>query len=871
MAVQQERELDPRSSPPYYRAMTSKAQPLALLCYQSQPGFYPRRMFAPHEVFVGPDCQTGRDKSGIDCLNVAPGQYDLAEAAKKLGVAPDIVVVKPDALDRNVPRNLSAVPGVKVLVLGDTHHLPSPISWMLDYAISEPFDLMICHHARQHVHFFAHAGLKAPCYWIPLLSVNPHPQPLADSHSFPLVFIGDTGRWHPYRRHVLEAVRSSGLALHTATIAQAQASAIYAQAAISLNVSLNGDINHRVGEVMAAGGLLLTDRLAPESGLESLFEDGKHLLLYGSDEELQDKARYCLAHPEAANIIRRAGHEKFMAEHHPDIKRRQFLDLALEGKVAEGWDLSNEPRHRFAVPGPLDLIKRIEVYEVVQEIHRSLPTPQLLLASGADPAIATDCADLPRLSIRSAQPSSVYAQTGVENRISAVSPESLFEGIAADAILTASNDGLDSLPLEQAPDMLILPDAMTVPLNDAMEGRLRQLGYRKTGRAVWRRDGRKASERIEAVSPPKIAARPGSPSKPRIAIDAVFFQDYLTGIARVWEELLRVWVADGFADHLLILDREGLGPEVQGLMRRNLPGHDYERLPEDRALLQKVCDEEKIDLFVSTFCTTPLSTPSIFMGYDMIPEVVGVNATDEPMWQEKHDAIGYAPCKGYICISENTANDLKRLFPAIDAKTVHVAHCGVNPIFKPASEDEVADFKNRIGADRPYYMLVGQRKSYKNGVLFFKGFAGMNNKSQFAIVNSGAKPVEQEFIDLVPDTPIIYGRMSDEEMRLAYAGAVALVFPSFYEGFGMPVIEAMASGCPVITTPMGSLAEVAGPAAMYVGPTDVRGMTRALLEVQLPETRKALVAAGLQRAQLFRWTDMADKIKAVLLAAAGKN
>ncbi|MBF0356222.1 MAG: glycosyltransferase, partial [Alphaproteobacteria bacterium] len=836
--------------------------------FQSQPGFYPRQMFAPSEVFAGPDCATGHDASSIDCLNITPGEYDLAEVVKKLHVTPDIVVIKPDALGRNTPRNLGAVAGTKVLILGDTHHLERPISWMLDYALSEPFDLVICHHARQHVHFFAHAGLKAPCYWIPLLSVNPHPQPLAREMSFPLAFVGDTGKWHPYRRHVLDSVRACSLPLHTATVPQRNASAIYAQSAISLNVSLNGDINHRVGEVMAAGGLLLTDRLAPQSGLPTLFEEDRHLLCYASPEELIDKARFYLAHPETAKAIRIAGRDKFLADHHPSLKQRQFLELVLNGKPQEGWDLSNDPRHRFAVPGPIEMIKRIEAYETVQEMHRCLAAPKLLLGPSIDPAHAIDAADLPRLDIRSSVESDLFAATGMRERITTLAPGALFEGEAEDTALIGSESDLSMIPPDRAPATLILPDSLFAPLAGSAMEQLRALGYRKIGRAAWRRETKTITPEIQTLSSQKAPARTGSPKKPRIAIDAVFFQDYLTGIARVWEEVLRIWVDDGFADHLLILDREGLGPNVANLMRRDLPRHDYERIPEDRALLQSLCDQEGIDLFVSTFCTTPLRTPSIFMAYDMIPEVVGINATDEPMWKEKHEAIAYAHCKGYVSISENTANDLRRLFPAIDPSTSHVAHCGVNAIFRPASEDEINDFKRRIGIDRPYYMLVGQRKSYKNGILFFKGFADLPNKHNFAIVNSGAVPIEEEFLTLVPGTPIAYGRMSDEELRLAYAGATALVFPSFYEGFGMPVVEAMASGCPVITTPMGSLAEVAGPAALYVAPLDVKGMTRALLEVQLPETRKALVATGLQRAQLYSWSKMAARIKEVLLKAA---
>lgn len=844
--------------------MPSSAQPKALLCFQSQPGLYPRRMFAPQEFFVGPDCQTGRHASGIDCLNVAPGEYDLAEITKRIGIAPDIVVIKPDATGRNAPRNLAGVPGVKALVLGDTHHMERPIAWMLDYAASEPFDVTICHHARQHIHFFAHAGLKAPCYWIPLLSVNPHLQPEAEALAFPVSFVGSMGRWHPYRTQVLEALKSAGLPLNLATTSQEEAAAIYARSAISLNVSLNGDINHRVGEVMAAGGFLLTDRLSKESGLASLFDDGVHLAHYDGLDDLVEKARYYLTHQDEVRTIRKAGRDKFLAEHNSDLKREQFLDLVLNGKAASGCDLSNDPRHRFAVPAdPIELLKRVEAYEIVQDMHRCLAAPKLILAPGADPAYATDCADLVRLDIAVCEDSPLFERTQTRQRVR-IAPS--LDAPSKDAILLAAKGGLDKIDLEKAPERLLLPDSMFEPLSDEAARRLREAGYRPDGRSSWKRDQQSQIVSVETKSG-KVPARPGSPKPPRIAIDAVFFQDYLTGIARVWEEVLRVWVADGFADHLLILDRDGFGPEVPGLMRRDLPKHEYEHVPEDRALLQKLCDEEGVDLFVSTFCTTPLTTPSVFMAYDMIPEVVGVNAAEEPMWKEKHEAILYGACKGYVCISHNTANDLKRLFPAIDPASVHVAHCGVNSVFKPAREDEIAEFRNKIGVHKPYYLLVGQRKSYKNGILFFRGFAKLPNKSQFAIVNSGAKPIEDEFIEMVPDTQIAYGRMSDEELRLAYAGAAALVFPSYYEGFGMPVVEAMACGCPVITTPMGSLAEVAGPAALFVNPQDVNGMTRALLEVQLPETKKALAAAGLQRAQAFKWTDMAEKIKAVLLNA----
>jgi hypothetical protein len=450
-------------------------------------------MFAPQEVFTGPDCQTGRDESGIDCLNTTPGPYDLAEVAKGLNVTPDIVVIKPDATGRNVPRNLNAVPGIKVLVLGDTHHMDRPIAWMLDYAASEPFDVMICHHARQHVHFFAHAGLKAPCYWIPLLSVNPHPQPPAAKPTYPISFVGSMGPWHPYRTLVLDALKAAGLTLHLATSSQEGASDIYARSRISLNVSLNGDINHRVGEVMAAGGLLLTDRLSKESGLAALFEDGQHLVCYDDIDDLIDKARHYLTHPDEASAIRRAGTQRFFADHHPDRKRDQFLDLVLNGKAADGWDLSNDPRHRFAVPaGPIELLKRVEVYEAVQELHRRSAHPRLLLAPGIDPAHASDGADLKRLQIRlgvadyaqALSASDLFRQTQTSDRISTVPAQILLTQASADTLLLAGND-LPHLP--ELPGQIAFPDSLLTPLSPHTAERMEKLGYRKTGRILWQR------------------------------------------------------------------------------------------------------------------------------------------------------------------------------------------------------------------------------------------------------------------------------------------------------------------------------------------------------------------------------------------------
>ena len=106
------------------------------------------------------------------------------------------------------------------------------------------------------------------------------------------------------------------------------------------------------------------------------------------------------------------------------------------------------------------------------------------------------------------------------------------------------------------------------------------------------------------------------------------------------------------------------------------------------------------------------------------------------------------------------------------------------------------------------------------------------------------------------------------ELRLVYSGAIALVYPSKYEGFGMPVLEAMACGCPVITTPNASLPEVGGNAVIYVNDNDVAGMIDALRQVLNSEIRQHLVQAGLKQCRQFSWSTMAEKVQNVLLKVA---
>jgi glycosyltransferase involved in cell wall biosynthesis len=155
-------------------------------------------------------------------------------------------------------------------------------------------------------------------------------------------------------------------------------------------------------------------------------------------------------------------------------------------------------------------------------------------------------------------------------------------------------------------------------------------------------------------------------------------------------------------------------------------------------------------------------------------------------------------------------------------------------------------------------------------MLTFRALARLPDLDQVDLLCAGHTTLEPEFQELILGKDVKAFNLSDDELAAAYTGAVALLHPSSYEGFGLPVLEAMACGCPVVTTRNGSLAEVGGDAALFVGDDDVEGMVEAMGEVRRPETRERLVAAGFAQAGRFSWGRTADAIRDVLLRVAAK-
>lgn len=354
----------------------------------------------------------------------------------------------------------------------------------------------------------------------------------------------------------------------------------------------------------------------------------------------------------------------------------------------------------------------------------------------------------------------------------------------------------------------------------------------------------------------------------KIIIDGVFFQINNSGIARVWECLLTEWSKTPLAKKIIILNRGGTAPLIHGLEYLNIESYDYQNMAQDEVMLEKKCKENNASLFISTYYTTPKDTNSLLMIHDLIPETLKWNMT-QPMWVGKINAINHA--SNYVCVSHNTADDLKKFYPNRLGE-ITVAHCGVLSNFKKSSQNSIESFKEKYGITKKYFLTVGERGAHKNIRLFFEGLTSIDKINDYEVIClGGQRDLEFEFQGYAKKISIKRIRIEDSEMPDAYSGALALVYPSLYEGFGMPIVEAMACECPVITCPNGSIPEVASDAAIYVDSHDSLAMSEALLNVQKSEIRKPLIAKGLKNSERFSWINMANIIAKAIYKAEASN
>lgn len=219
-----------------------------------------------------------------------------------------------------------------------------------------------------------------------------------------------------------------------------------------------------------------------------------------------------------------------------------------------------------------------------------------------------------------------------------------------------------------------------------------------------------------------------------------------------------------------------------------------------------------------------------------------------------------------ICISESTRRDLLQFLPDIRPERLHVVHNGVSSIFHPLAPDMI-----NTGAARPYVLFVGARSGYKNFLPLVQAMAGLRDLDLVCIGGGALTPQESELVQRQLGGRFAHHMgVSDAQLNQFYNGAFCLAYPSAYEGFGIPVLEAMRAGCPVVSVHSSSIPEVAGDAAQLLPEASPEALQAAISRLDQSALREHYRQLGLQRARQFSWDrTYAETCKVYAAARAG--
>jgi len=217
-----------------------------------------------------------------------------------------------------------------------------------------------------------------------------------------------------------------------------------------------------------------------------------------------------------------------------------------------------------------------------------------------------------------------------------------------------------------------------------------------------------------------------------------------------------------------------------------------------------------------------------------------------------------------IAISENTKQDILK-FTDADPDRIHVIYLG-NP-FEHINHEQSTPGPDVLLFEKPYLLFVGDRSRYKNFDFFIESVAEMLFKhDELHVICAGSSPFTNEEKKLLKNLNISHKvhhiKINDTILKNLYQNARAFVFPSIYEGFGLPILEAFSCGCPAIISKSSSLPEIGGDGAIYFNPSDKESIILAIENVLFNErNRDNLIEKGYDRLKFFSWEKTANKTK----------
>ena len=365
----------------------------------------------------------------------------------------------------------------------------------------------------------------------------------------------------------------------------------------------------------------------------------------------------------------------------------------------------------------------------------------------------------------------------------------------------------------------------------------------------------------------------------KVVLDARLLMPAMTGIGRYLIGLL-----DGFNSKELAFDMD------VWLQRNISDDHPVWKYQNGRINLQRIPLKH---MEISQYWEIPIlvrrASPTIyhyphfdmplFVSCSKISTIHDVKYLVHPEFFPKYNRVKKVLIKGLmgrtiknsryvISVSKTTKRDLQNIFHVPDEKIL-VIYEGVDRIFyKRLGEEKIQAILAKHNINRPYILFVGEKRPHKNIDVLIKAFAELSKmvNNEFMLVIVGKKYADYQIPEQITeelglhDLVVFINGMNDEELRACYQAAEIFMTLSKYEGFGLPVLEAMASGTPVVAAANASLPEIVGDAGVLVDTENSEMIARTLRNIlRNKEKREYLVDLGLRRAREFNWQRCAEE------------
>ncbi len=285
----------------------------------------------------------------------------------------------------------------------------------------------------------------------------------------------------------------------------------------------------------------------------------------------------------------------------------------------------------------------------------------------------------------------------------------------------------------------------------------------------------------------------------------------------------------------------------------------------DQVLLPANLKNDKVDVFLSPYIKAPFFSPCPYI--TTIHDLLFLSTTDYRGWKYKlyneiFKIFGKTvskKAKAIITDSEYSKKDIIEIL-GVAEKKINVIPLGISKEYKPIRDiNSIENIKKTYGIIGRYIFYVGNFKPHKNLRRVIEAYAGINKEfSDVKLVLGGKRDkfvplLEEQVNNLgIGDSVIFTDFIKDEDLPYFYSGAEVFIYPSLYEGFGLPVLEAMACGTPVICSNTTSLPEVVGDIGMLINPEDVKNISSAIITLlKADKLREDLRKKGLERAKEF--------------------